>query len=249
MGSSYETDRALQEYLLFHYGTDEEILPNDFGLKKFLHFPVRCVTASLPKGIPQVAKAIDLGCAVGRSSFELTRYSKRVVGIDRSHPFIAAARQLQHDGMLEYFALEEGMHTSKHTAKVPEDLDRAHVEFFCADVMEWNVDVEPFDIVLVANLICRLADPKAFLDRLSGFVAPGGRLILASPYSWLEEFTTKEQWQRLFPEDKTALEAIHDVLSKHFILDRYFDLPFLIREHRRKYQWDISQVSTWIKIS
>ena len=43
----YETDRALAEYLLFHYGAQKDILPYDFGPADALNFPVRCVTECL----------------------------------------------------------------------------------------------------------------------------------------------------------------------------------------------------------
>jgi 2-polyprenyl-3-methyl-5-hydroxy-6-metoxy-1,4-benzoquinol methylase len=35
-------------------------------------------------------RALDIGCAVGRSSFELARNFKEVVGIDFSHRFVLA---------------------------------------------------------------------------------------------------------------------------------------------------------------
>ena len=54
MTNPYETDRLLSEYLLFHYGTAEEILPYDFGPKSALDFPVRAVTETLEvSALPQ----------------------------------------------------------------------------------------------------------------------------------------------------------------------------------------------------
>ena len=48
-----------------------------------------------------------------------------------------------------------------------------------------------FGCILAANLICRLHSPYSFLDRLAGLVAPGGVLVITSPYTWLEQFTQK----------------------------------------------------------
>jgi hypothetical protein len=48
--------------------------------------------------------------------------------------------------------------------------------------------------VLAANLLCRLPDPSRFLARLPTLVAPGGVLVLASPYSWLEAWTQRQAW-------------------------------------------------------
>lgn len=54
-----------------------------------------------------------------------------------------------------------------------------------------------FDVVLMANLLCRLPTPKTCLARLGGpnaLVQPGGHVVLTSPFSWLEQFTDKENW-------------------------------------------------------
>ena len=83
MSSTYETDLLLNQYLLFHYGTAEDQLPYPFGPRDALFFPQRCVTNFLPE-IGEVERALDLGCAVGRSTFELARWSQEAVGIDSS---------------------------------------------------------------------------------------------------------------------------------------------------------------------
>jgi 2-polyprenyl-3-methyl-5-hydroxy-6-metoxy-1,4-benzoquinol methylase len=96
----YESDRLLAEYLLFHYGAPEEILPYPFGPREALGYPVRCVTECL--GEARGGRALDLGCAVGRSTFELARHFEEVIGIDLSRKFIAAAQTLQREGRLAY---------------------------------------------------------------------------------------------------------------------------------------------------
>lgn len=40
---SYESDELLSEYLLMHYGTDEQLMPWGFGPKDAVGFPVRTV--------------------------------------------------------------------------------------------------------------------------------------------------------------------------------------------------------------
>ena len=37
----YETDKALSEYLLFHYGKPDEVLPWELGPTDALDYPVR----------------------------------------------------------------------------------------------------------------------------------------------------------------------------------------------------------------
>jgi SAM-dependent methyltransferase len=90
----YESDILVDQYLLFHYGTAEDQLPYSFGPREALFYPTRCVSDFLP-AIGSVERALDLGCAVGRSTFELSRWATEVVGIDLSRRFIEAANQVR----------------------------------------------------------------------------------------------------------------------------------------------------------
>ena len=86
---AYENDEVLQQYLLFQYGTAEEQFPPGLGARDGLDFPRRCVEEGIDfDGLPSGARALDLGCAVGRSTFELARHCHEVLGIDASHAFI-----------------------------------------------------------------------------------------------------------------------------------------------------------------
>ena len=77
----YETRKLVEEYLLFHYGRADEVLPYPDGPVGALGFAVRSVTETLEVGNGR-ERALDLGCAVGRSSFELSKFSEQVIGID-----------------------------------------------------------------------------------------------------------------------------------------------------------------------
>ena len=96
MSAIYESDKLLAEYLLFHFGTQEEILPPTArgppGMREALDFPCRTVAHFSPE---IVDRGLDLGCAVGRSTFEMARTCRRVIGIDFSHAFIHAAEALR----------------------------------------------------------------------------------------------------------------------------------------------------------
>lgn len=237
----YEDSTALSQYLLFHYGKEEEQLPYDFGPKSSLHFPVRCVQECLDKvSLPPNASALDLGCAVGRSSFELSRHCSQVTGIDSSKQFIQAAEAIQAHGQLEYIIAGEGAETEKLAAKIPDDIDFKRVRFKQADALQFLQETTPFHVVLAANLLCRLPDPRAFLQSLKNALLKNGQLILTSPYSWLEAYTPKDKWLKK--------EEIFSLLSRDFQLQKAFDLSFLIRQHKRKYEWGVSLASTWKKL-
>src|SRR5260370_4615053 len=103
----YETDALVDQYLLFHYGEGEDQLPYPFGPHDALFYPVRCVTEFVPLA-GQGGRALDLGCAVGRSAFELARTAQNVIGIDLSQRFISAAKEIQRSGEIRCHRHEEG---------------------------------------------------------------------------------------------------------------------------------------------
>ncbi len=247
----YETDKAVSEYLLFHYGKPEEQLPHAFGPTSALNYPVRCISECLdPEKVPAAARGLDLGCAVGRSSFELAKHCKEVIGIDFSHAFVERANQLKADGRCHYTYAQEGSTQRKTEAVIDPSIDRSRLRFQQGDAMNLPDDLGTFHVVLMANLIDRLTQPADCLTRLAGLVESGGQLIITSPYTWLEEFTPKENWLGGYEGDgKTVstLDGLKETLEKDFDLQTTKDLPFLIREHARKYQWSVAQASVWLR--
>ncbi|MBS0659496.1 MAG: putative 4-mercaptohistidine N1-methyltransferase [Verrucomicrobia bacterium] len=246
----YESQRLLDEYLLFHYGAAEEVLPWAEGPRGALGFAQRVVSETLVvEELPKDARALDLGCAVGRSSFELARNCAEVVGIDFSASFVRAAEALRTGGELAYERADEGLLRTPLRARRPAGVEAARVRFEVGDACDLRADLGSFEVVLMANLIDRLPDPARCLARLPELVRAGGQLIIASPYTWLEEYTPRERWLGGRQDDagspRRTLDALRDALAPHFEERGTRDLPFLIREHARKYQWSVSQASLW----
>jgi len=78
---------------------------------------------------------------------------------------------------------------------------------------------------------------------------PGGQLVITSPFTWLEEFTPRSEWLGGFfraGQPLKTLDALHFHLDRAFALIATRDMPFLIREHARKFQWGIAQATVWI---
>src|SRR5215831_5012284 len=242
--SIYETDLLLNQYLLFHYGTAEDQLPYAFGPHDSLFFPRRCVTEFLPE-IGKVERSLDLGCAVGRSTFELSRWSDEVLGIDSSRRFIQCAQSIQKTGRIEIQRAEEGVIFTLLQRELPPDIRRESCRFEVGDATRLGSEIGLFDVVLAANLIDRVSQPRKLLRSLAGIVCPGGHLILTSPYTWLEEFTPAAEWiggtRDNLGHATMSLEGLNNELGGGFSHEQTKDLPFLIREHARKFQWSVAQ--------
>ena len=245
----YETNQLLNEYLLFHYGKRSEILPYDFGPSEALNFPQRCVGECVDiKSLPEGARALDLGCAVGRSSFELARHCVEVIGIDYSENFIRASNLLKEKGKLSYEIKITGDISARATAEVAGEIDRQRASFMVADAHLLPPDLRDFDIVLAVNLLCRMKNPRKLLARFSELVKPGGQLILTSPHTWLDTYTSRENWLGATPETGQPLELIKKEMASHFSLTTCKDMPFIIREHARKFQWSVAQTTLWRRL-
>ncbi len=241
MSAIYESDKILAEYLLFHFGAEQEILTKDrswpVGMREALDFPVRTAAHF---SADTVQRGLDLGCAVGRSAFEMARRCDEVIGIDFSHAFIRAAEALRNGEVLTYARREEAALATPLTACLPAGVDAARLAFQQGDAMALVDDLGQFDRVHAANLLCRLAEPNRLLARLPALVKPGGELVLATPCTWLEEFTPPENW----PVAGT-FDWLQATLAPAFSLMRLTDEPFLIRETARKFQWTTSLVTVW----
>ncbi|KAF4030791.1 Methyltransferase domain [Phytophthora infestans] len=250
-GSSvYESDRAVHEYIQFHYEEPSTVVPYSFAPLDALQFLPR-TAERCAKLTPSThhCRALDIGCAVGRATFELSKYYAEAVGIDFSQHFVDAAKQMKDKGEMEYAAHIQGDIQEIRLAKLPQGVKQANVVFQQGDACNLSPTLGTFDAVFASNLLCRLPEPKKFLMEIGGFINSGGIFALVSPYSWLEEYTSKNKWiggvrdAEGKPVDSFSL--IEKILSHDFELIERQDYPFMIREHERKYQWGVSDGTYW----
>ena len=242
----YTTDSIISQYCHFGWGENRLVVEN---------YPAKCASIALEimKDKPR-KKAFDIGCAIGRSSFELARGFDEVIGVDFSARFIQEAEVLKQNGVLRYTIPTEGELESFHEIK----LSNFHLENEAKKVSFWQADAcnlkpifKDFDLILAGNLIDRLYDPKKFLDSLVDRLNDGGMLILTSPYTWQEESTPKEKWiggYKRDGENVTTLQGLEEILGNDFTLLETRDVPFVIQETARKHQHTIAQMSVWQKI-
>jgi len=243
----YESDILRDWYLLFHYGSESDILDGaDFGAGALppgcLRFPEATV-AFAGIGDGEVGRALDLGCAVGRSAFELSRSAREVVAIDYSERFVAAGEEIRTVGEIAYRRYSERHLAEPMRALRPDGVSPERILFEQGDAMDLRPDLGAFDLVHAANLLCRLADPERLLARLPSLVEPGGRLVLATPATWMEEFTSPSKQ----PQGRT-IDHLRTCFSGDFELLEVAELPFLMREHQRKFQLSTSQTSLWRRL-
>ena len=246
-GSHYETDKLLSEYAEFHYGDEY------FGVA---NFPKSLVELAIEMiGDKPKAKALDIGCASGRATFELATHFDFVTGIDFSARFIGQGVLLASGETLRYTLTEEGelvQYKSRSLADLNLQSVKEKVEFFQGDACNLKSQLTGYDFILAANLIDRLYSPAKFLDSIHERLNIGGVLMLTSPYTWLADHTPREDWIGGLKKDGesfTTFDGLKVHLGEHFkLLQQPIEVPFVIRETKRKFQHTLSEVTFWERI-
>lgn len=243
--NTYETDTQLSQYCEFHYGDQYFDVPN---------FPKTCIEVASRYFhlLPANKRALDLGCAVGRSTFELARSFDHVTGIDYSARFIDKALQVQELQSLRYVLTSEGDLVDFYERDLKE-LElvnlKGEIEFMQGDACNLASKYSHYDLIFAGNLIDRLRSPRTFLQNIHKHMNSEGLLVVCSPYTWLEEFTPKEEWLGGYKKDGenvTTLQGLKESLSEHFeLVASEIKIPFVIRETKHKFQHSISEMSVW----
>jgi SAM-dependent methyltransferase len=145
----YETGRAVNEYLFFHFGN----MNNKFtsNVVHTLNFPQRCAQIcgkliEINKSIETNSRVLDVGCAVGGTTFQLSKYFNQAVGIDFSQHFIDTANKMKKLRKLNFEILKQGKIFESHEAAISADIDISKISFFQGDAC--NLDPNLGEIYL-----------------------------------------------------------------------------------------------------
>ncbi|MBN2250061.1 MAG: putative 4-mercaptohistidine N1-methyltransferase, partial [Campylobacterales bacterium] len=243
--SAYRSDALIAQYC--HFGWGE----NQLGVA---NYPQRCAKLALEyMGNRPKKRALDVGCAIGRSSFELAREFDEVVGVDFSARFIQQAQLLKEKGALRYsIPIEGDLESAQEVSLASFGLEDVapKVSFWQGDACNLKPVHQGFDLIFAGNLIDRLYDPGKFLDTLAERLNEEGMLVLTSPYTWMEEYTPKEKWIGGYEREGKAVttsDGLLEHLGGDFELVDTKDVPFVIRETARKHQYVIAEMSVWQK--
>ncbi|MDD5399778.1 MAG: 5-histidylcysteine sulfoxide synthase [Sulfurimonas sp.] len=241
----YESDEQVLQYCEFQYGDEY------FGVKNFA--PECAKIAS--KFAKNQKKALDLGCATGRATFELAQSFDEVEGVDFSARFIGVGVKLKSEGYVAFSSKTEGDLVQKKKVTIEElgyENLKERVSFWQGDACNLKPNFNSYDLVMATNLIDRIYNPRLFLEDIKNRINSGGILMLTSPYSWQENSTKKEFWLGGYKDESgkeiRTLDTLKEILSEKFELIHLQDLPFVIKETDRKFQHSVAEVSVWRKI-
>ena len=136
-------------------------------------------------------------------------------------------------------------------ASIDAKINCSRVHFEVGDACNLRPNLHKVDLIFGGNLLCRLPKPLLFLDRAYSLLRKGGILVLTTPCSWLEQWTDKSNWLGGYVDEsgKEVLtsEGIDRALKGRFQLLERGKMPFMIREHSRKFQWGLADYHVFKK--
>lgn len=171
-------------------------------------------------------RVLDVGCGLGRMSGELARLGVRaVVGMDRSPRMVQEAmRILRAREPLPIFLNLTG--TARIAAMLDLNWALDNVDGVVGDAQQIPFAPATFALATCLNVLDRVAQPARMIHELARVLEPGGHLIIADPYHWEEQFTSRSFWSIDMAElfDDAVWQRIQEV----------DDIPFVIRYYSRR---------------
>ena len=182
--SGYNSPGMLSAYLWSHYS---DLLGDPEATTAYQRW------ASLLN--PSDGLALDIGCAVGRLSFEMSAVNRRVIGIDTSFSFIAQARKLLRQRQLRFDLIVEGLLTEERSCDLRHDWKCERIDFLVADALALPFPDTLFSTVSSINILEKVPDPLQHLREMNRVLARNnGRLVFSDPFSWDASVTDPDLW-------------------------------------------------------
>ena len=139
--------------------------------------------------------ALDIGCAVGRLSFEMSRAHSQVIGIDTSISFIRKARELLLTQKLDFDLIIEGNLTEKRSCDLDARWNYDRIEFLVADALALPFSRNHFTTVTSINLLEKVPVPlKHLMDINRVLTQENAMFLFSDPFSWDETVSNAELW-------------------------------------------------------
>ena len=244
-GSLFNTTRQhLSCYGFDHYGDFDPAEPENPSMKPGSILTIFEKALQLPHTIPD-EMIIDMGCGVGRSSFELAEvHDFPVLGIDLNFGMLRSATQIFKDNQYTYPKRKTGV--VFETRQFPVHFPRKdQVDFWVCDALNLPFKNNSFSLGLSFNLIDCVPNPVMLLREIARVMKKNSNIILTSPYDWSEGTTPYENWvgghsqRSKFKGDpekifKTLFASTNDtpaLCEGMEIMAEIADLPWSVRLH------------------
>jgi SAM-dependent methyltransferase/uncharacterized protein YbaR (Trm112 family) len=182
---------------------------------------------------------LDLGCAAGRTSFDLAASfpDALVLGCDINLGLLRLAQGAR-AGEVSYPRRRIGLVYDRRRFPAPMP-GAQRVDFWACDANCLPFPAGIADLAAALNLLDCVPDPAALLAELARCVCPAGPLLLATPFDWATRATAPETWigghSQRGPDAGAAAPALRNLLASQgwHIAGEAEHAPWQTRLHER----------------
>jgi SAM-dependent methyltransferase/uncharacterized protein YbaR (Trm112 family) len=193
-GSAFDSQRQhLSTYCFDHYG--------DLDPEESEDSPVSpgSVLKMLKQGLSGVkdtisGPVIDIGCAVGRTTFELAEALDEIVlGVDLNFDMLKTATSILENGRLVYPRRRVGIVFDRR--EFPVVFERAkHVDFWVCDACALPFADASFSFAVSLNVLDCVGTPYDHIKELARILKHDASALISTPYDWAANATPVESW-------------------------------------------------------
>ncbi|MFD2167904.1 5-histidylcysteine sulfoxide synthase [Thalassotalea euphylliae] len=242
--NKFENNTDVCQQLSSHYGKGA------LGFKNYQVALAEKVKHWLSKYDAKKTKLLDLGCCVGRTSFELSPLFLHVDGVDFSARYIQHGVQLQTGEKVRFETINEGDIVDYHEVSLS-DLgitSADNIAFSQGDASNLKAVFNGYDVVIAQQVLEKCYDPKEFMKEATSRINKSGLLVLASDYQFNNEVAMKEKWLggiKVNGENVFGFDGVNLLLANTFELLEETELPQVVATTKRNFKVSNKHISIW----
>jgi SAM-dependent methyltransferase/uncharacterized protein YbaR (Trm112 family) len=237
-GAQARTEQAVSSaYLDFHYGDMEDAPAPIRSIADPASYWQTMNDMAQPSRSDHNMLAIDIGCSVGRFTFDLARLYSLAIGIDTNFAPVSLAACFQRNKQVVY---ERKIHGNVYKEYAKAYVPPRNVLFMVADALDPPFRAQYFDFVAALNVLDSIRIPLMLIGQIDALLKPGGELLLSSPYEWNADICNPSEWLESDESDGPAMvrlifegKMFKEMGLRFSVLQEQMDVPWILRNHRR----------------
>jgi SAM-dependent methyltransferase/uncharacterized protein YbaR (Trm112 family) len=230
-GASTPLDRERGNLAIY---ADSHWHPTDPGFLDFFN----AASSLLPTFSP--GPSIDIGCSLGRGTYELANQTQSlVVGLDLNFSMLRLAQRIRLTSKVQYERRRVGLVFDTVNYELPA-YPADHVSFWCADVSILPFPNSTFRNMVALNMLDCASSPLGLLLEMGRTLAPNHAALLTTPFDWAVGASQPSEWigghsQRSSPHQGSSVEELRRFATHaSFAIDNENTaLPWRLRVHER----------------
>jgi SAM-dependent methyltransferase len=160
---------------------------------------------------------LDIGCSVGRGTFELAGATGDLaIGVDLNFSMLRVAEEIRRTGRASYARRRVGLVFDFIDDPIPA-FPTGNVSFWCTDVSSLPFAAANFEGAISLNMLDCVSSPLSLLCEMGRVLKPNSEAILGTPFDWAAGATEASAWlgghSQRSPHEGSSLTELRRVLS------------------------------------